>query len=447
MSYQADSSDRNTRLHFMRIDGQCSKLLQEGWKLIKPHLPHILDGFYRHATSVPALAALVGSKTPHLKDAQAAHWERLFSGRFDDAYMRSVYEIGMVHCRIGLEPRWYIGGYNFVMGEVMDIAVKANRWNTEHLSKLLVAMNSAIMLDMDIAISTYQIAMLEEREKRHELRMGAITTFDAEVKQILSTFASSAETMQRTTQTLSDSTDEVTRRTAAVAAASEEASVNVQTVASATEELASSINEINRQVGISTDITGQAVTQANSTNVTVQSLSEAAQKVGDVVALINDIAAQTNLLALNATIEAARAGDAGKGFAVVANEVKSLANQTSRATEEIAQQVSAIQNATNQSVSAIKDIAETIARVNDIAATISATVDEGRAAAQEIAKNIAEASSGTQEVTRNIISINQTVDQVHNVSTDVQKASDTVASQSHYLQEQLSAFFSRILIK
>ena len=447
MSYQSSDNDRNVRLQFMRIDGQTGAVLQECWKMVKPHLPNILDGFYRHAAAVPALAALVGNQIPRLKDAQAVHWERLFNGRFDETYMRSVHEIGMAHCRIGLEPRWYIGGYNFVMMELLSIAISTHRKNPALLNKMLAAMTSAIMLDMDIALSTYQSSVLEERQRRQNERMEAIASFDAEASQILDSFGSSAEAMQHNALTLLDTTGTVTDRAAAVAAASEEASVSVQTVASATEQLAASINEINRQVGISTDITGQAVAQANNTNVTVQSLSEAAQKVGDVVALINDIAAQTNLLALNATIEAARAGDAGKGFAVVANEVKSLANQTSRATEEIAQQVSAIQNATNQSVSAIKEIAETISRVNDIAATISATVDDGRAAAQEIARNVAEASTGTQEVTRNIIGINQTMDQVHTVSSDVKAASDSVVSKSNHLKSEMHAFFMRIQAK
>ena len=442
----SSDNDRAVRMKFMRIDGQTGKLLQEFWKVAQPELPRILDGFYHHLVSVPALEKLVGTQVPRLKDAQSKHWARLFNGRFDDEYMRGVHEIGMVHCRIGLEPRWYIGGYNFVMAELAAVAVKTFRWKTDHLAKVLQAVNSAIMLDMDIAISTYEEAVMLERQKRHDVTIAAISTFDAEMKQAMNAFGDSASLMQRTAQTLSNTTEEVTQRTTAVAAASEQASVNVQTVASATEELASSISEINRQVTTSTEITGQAVEQANRTNITVQSLSEAAQKVGDVVALINDIASQTNLLALNATIEAARAGEAGKGFAVVANEVKSLANQTSRATEEIAQQVAAIQNATNMSVVAIKEIAETIGKVNEIAATISATVDEGRAAAQEIAKNIAEASMGTQEVSSNIITVNTAVDRIHDVSTEVLTASDSMISQSNRLQEQVKAFFARIQV-
>jgi methyl-accepting chemotaxis protein len=185
----------------------------------------------------------------------------------------------------------------------------------------------------------------------------------------------------------------------AVAAAAEQASANVATVATAAEQLSASISEIARQVTQSSSISGQAVGEAERTNALVLSLAEAAGRIGEVVTLINDIAGQTNLLALNATIEAARAGDAGKGFAVVANEVKTLANQTAKATDEISTQIGTVQTRTREAVDAIRNIGGTIGRINDIAAAIAAAVEQQGAATAEIARNVQQAASGTHEVT------------------------------------------------
>jgi len=436
--------ERETRLRFMRISRESSALLREFWAEVQPALPTILEGFYRHVTSEPNLARMVGSDIPRLMKAQGSHWARLFDGSFDDTYMQGVRTIGLIHNKIGLEPRWYIGGYNFVLGELAKLAVKANRWKPGKLSAVLVAVNSAVMLDMDIAISVYQEAMLADRQRAQDKIAEAIKAFDVEMQQALGAFSTSATQMQGTAHTLAKTADEVTKRSSAVAAASEQASVNVQTVASATEELSSSVVEISRQVAESTRITGQAVAQANQTNTTVQGLAEAAQKIGDVVKLINDIASQTNLLALNATIEAARAGDAGKGFAVVAGEVKHLAGQTAKATDEISTQIAAIQDATKQAVVAIQGIAKTITTVNEIATTISSAVEEQGAATQEIARNVNEASQGTQEVSTNIAKVVQSIDEAGAVANDVLVAAEKMSSQSDRLRGQVEGFFASI---
>ena len=187
-----------------------------------------------------------------------------------------------------------------------------------------------------------------------------------------------------------------------VAAASEEASSNVQSVASATEEMTSSVSEIARQVQEFEQDRGEAVAQAEKTDARITELSQAASRIGDVVKLITAIAEQTNLLALNATIEAARAGEAGRGFAVVASEVKQLASQTAKATDEIGTQIAGMQTATQESVAAIKEIGGTIGRISEIASTIAAAVEEQSATTQEISRNVHGASKGTTEVARNI---------------------------------------------
>ena len=219
--------------------------------------------------------------------------------------------------------------------------------------------------------------------------------FQAAVGGIVETVSSASTELEAAAGTLTKTAEVTQQLSGAVAAASEQASANVQSVASATEEMTSSVNEISRQVQESSRIAGEAVKQAQQTDARINELSKAAGRIGDVVKLITAIAEQTNLLALNATIEAARAGEAGRGFAVVASEVKPLASQTAKATDEIGTQIAGMQTATQDSVAAIKEIGGTIGRISEIAATIAAAVEEQGAATQEIARNVGEAAKGT----------------------------------------------------
>jgi methyl-accepting chemotaxis protein len=437
------AADREARMRFMEVSEVTSGALRDFWKVLEPQLPAILDDFYAHLCAEPQLANLIGVQTPRLKQAQGTHWARLFAGTFDDGYMQSVRTVGLTHNRIGLEPRWYIGGYKFVMNRLVEVAVKKYRWNPTRLAHALSAINTAICLDMDLAISTYQEAMVEERAVRQRTLETAIGDFDVAVNEIIKSVASAATELQASAQSMSVTAEQTSSKTTTVAAASEEASANVQTVASASEELSSSIAEIGRQASMSTKIAGQAVQEAHRTDGKVQGLADAAQKIGDVVTLINDIAAQTNLLALNATIEAARAGEAGKGFAVVASEVKSLANQTAKATEEIAEQIKAMQGATQESVDAIKSIEQTITEMNQIATSIAAAVDEQDAATNEIARNVQEAARGTQDVSSNIVMVAEAAAETGSAAAQISGSSDILARQAETLRQQVDTFLNR----
>ena len=277
-----------------------------------------------------------------------------------------------------------------------------------------------------------------------ELVTGQVNFAD-EVKNVIETVSSASTELQTSAQAMSSTAEETNRQSAAVAAAAEQASTNVQTVASAAEELSASLSEVGRQVTESATIASNAVDDARATNEKVQGLADAAKKIGEVVNLINDIASQTNLLALNATIEAARAGDAGKGFAVVASEVKSLASQTAKATEDIAGQVGAIQEATNQAVAAIQGIDQTIVQISDIATTIAASVEQQNTATKEIAENVQQAASGTREVTTNISGVSQAAIETGQASTQVLGAASELSQQSEKLREQVATFMSEVL--
>ena len=257
------------------------------------------------------------------------------------------------------------------------------------------------------------------------------------VKEISGIVAAASTEMQATAETMAGAAAEATRQSASVAQAAQAASMNVQTVASAGEELSASINEIARQVTESTAITQQAVAETDRTGVAIQTLAEAAKKIGNVVTLINNIAGQTKLLALNATIEAARAGDAGKGFAVVASEVKSLSDQTAKATHEISSQVSAMQEATETSVHAIGGIADTIRKVAEIASAIASAVEEQSAATREISANVAEAAAGTEEVSANIVGVSAAAAQTNDASAQLLTASSELAQQGVALSVEM----------
>ena len=434
--------DRQARLSFAGISAETTQVLSEFWHIAKPQLPTILDGFYRHVATVPDLARRLGTDVVRLKSAQGSHWERLFSGRFDDEYFDSVRHIGLVHNRIGLEPRWYIGGYNFVLSALTDLAIRTYRLRPGKAQAAIRAANAAVMLDMDVAISVYQDSLLTDRAARGVRVDALLQVFEGKAADMVAHVAAAASQLQATAQTMAGIGQAANRQTSDMATAAEQASGNVQTVAASAEQLSASVNEISRQVAQSAKIAGRAVEDADRTNDTVRRLAEAAQRIGAVVNLISQIAGQTNLLALNATIEAARAGDAGKGFAVVAAEVKNLAAQTAKATDEIGDQVGRIQASVREAVSSIQAIGATIGEMHEIATAIAVAVEEQGAATQEIARSVQEAAQGTQAVASNIDGISQSVAQTNGVAEEVLGAATGLTDQSNLLNAEVRRFVS-----
>lgn len=282
-----------------------------------------------------------------------------------------------------------------------------------------------------------------DAERKQEMIVLA-DSFESGVGSVISGVFKAADDLQDAAGKMSSSADRASQQTTAVAAASEEASANVQTVATAAEELSVSIQEISRRVAESAEIANTAVKEVEQTNEEVQGLATAAEKIGEVVNLINDIASQTNLLALNATIEAARAGEAGKGFAVVATEVKSLADQTARATDEIGAQINEIQSATGTAVSAIDGIGTTIRKVNEIASSITAGVEEQGASTQEIASSIQQAAAGTQDVSSNIAGVTEAANETGAASNQVLSAADELTGQAKALRCEVDSFLEKV---
>ena len=268
--------------------------------------------------------------------------------------------------------------------------------------------------------------------------------FEAAVGAIVSNVSASAVQLEQAAGTLTRTAETTQNLSSRVAGASEEASSNMQSVATATEELSASVDEIGRRVRESNKIAEAAVLQAEQTDGRIGKLSRAAQQIGDVVKLITAIAEQTNLLALNATIESARAGEAGRGFAVVASEVKSLAGQTAKATDEISSHISGMQDATQESVAAIKEIGGTIAQISNIASSIASAVEQQSSATQEIARSVQTVAQGTQEAAANIMQVNRGATETGSASEEVLNSAKSLSTESTRLREELDRFMANI---
>ncbi len=268
--------------------------------------------------------------------------------------------------------------------------------------------------------------------------------FEATVGSIVSNVSASAGHLEHAAHTLTRTAESTQSLSSQVAGASEQTSGNIDSVATATEELSASVGEIGRQVSKSNRIAGAAVAQANATDERIGKLSRAAQQIGDVVKLITAVAEQTNLLALNATIEAARAGEAGRGFAVVASEVKSLASQTAKATDEISTHIAGMQDATRESVTAIKEIGSTITQISNIASSIASAVEEQGAATQEIARSVQTVALGTRDAAENIIRVNQGANETGAASEQVLSSAKSLSAESTRLRDELYRFMASI---
>jgi len=312
------------------------------------------------------------------------------------------------------------------------------------------AMARALQVFQNNAREVERLKIEQERQKaeaeaeKHRAIHALADLFEARVSEVVQQVGAGAHQVRSNAEGMLQRAKATNEQATAVATASQQAGMSVQTAAAATEEMSSSIVEIGGQVRRSFDMVRGAVRAVDETNGHVVGLSEAAGRIGEIVGLINSIAAQTNLLALNATIEAARAGEAGKGFAVVASEVKNLANQTAKATEDISAQIATMQQVTNSAVSAIKGVGDTVVSIDQIVGTIAASMEQQAAATQEIARNVQEAAVGTGEVSQNIASVSHTAGETGSAAAEVLHAAELLDRQAVTLNNEVKQFIGRL---
>jgi methyl-accepting chemotaxis protein len=437
------------RLSFHQIDAETVAALREARQMVEAIMPGALDRFYQHLVRFPETASMFGGHAHmmHAKQMQVKHWSVIMSGDFDSTYEASVRRIGEVHNRLGLEPRWYIGGYNVLIADVLKTIASQlrgglfNRKAEDRANRIQRAIVKAAMLDMDLAISVYAEA---GRRERHATLTKLAGDFEAAVGGVVDVVASAATDLRNAAQGLQGATAQTSSQAEAATQSSGQATSNVNAVAAAAEELTSSISEISRRVNDSAATAAKAAQGADDAGRTINRLSESAQKIGAIVDLITNIASQTNLLALNATIEAARAGEAGRGFAVVAAEVKDLAEQTAKATAEIASQIDDIQKSTSESVTTIGDVTAVIKSMSEISTAIAAAVEQQNAATGEISRSAQLAYAGTNDVSRNIVEVTKAAAGAGSTSAQVLSAAGDLSHQSELLRSEVAKFLETV---
>jgi methyl-accepting chemotaxis protein len=432
------------RLANYTLDDRARVLLREIAPLVDARLGIALDQVIAGAVNLPKVAAIYAKHSADIKRIEVAQFRAMLQSDFGEHYLECCRKTVEEETALGFEGRARINAGAAVLRVAIAALAERHRFSPSALAERTRVLSQAIFFDIANTSTIFLQRVEQATSVRRKEIDAAIGEFDGAIGGVIEAIKEASGVLTDTASTMREVTEDTQRRMQSASAASEETTEGVNQTVAATEELSGSIQEIGRQTARSLEMARSAVADTERTNKTIQSLDDAAERIGSVVGLISKIAAQTNLLALNATIEAARAGEAGKGFAVVAAEVKALANQTSKATSEISAQVAAIQEATKGAVSEIASIAHSIHALTAVSTSVASAVDEQAATTREIANSIQNAAGHTAHASQEIHSVEQAANRTVTAVGEITGWTTRLSARAQDLETKVAQFFNRV---
>jgi len=438
------SPELAARLANYNIDDRARAVLRELAPVLEPHLGTAIDEVITGAARLQQVAEIYKKHSDEFRRIEIGQFQEMLRADFGAQYMDCCRNTIDQESVLGFEGRARMNSAAAVLRTSVAVLRRRHRWSSAGLADRIDVLSQAIFFDLATTSTFFLQRVRNAASARRQVIDEAIGEFDGAIGGVIDALKEATGSLTATSSTVQRVTEDTLRRMASASIASAETSQSVDLTVAATEELSTSIQEIGQQAERGMEMARSAVDDTERTNKTMRSLDEAAERIGSVVGLISKIAAQTNLLALNATIEAARAGEAGKGFAVVAAEVKALANQTSRATDEISQQVAAIQEATKGAVKEIGSIGRTIHELTSVSTSIAAAVDEQGATTREIASSIQTAAGNTARASDEIKSVEQAASQAAAAIGEIGGWTERLSARAQDLEAKVASFFNRV---
>jgi methyl-accepting chemotaxis protein len=432
------------RLAMHRIDGRTRSTLAETWPLLAPHLERTIDAVVVAIAGLPGIGHVVAQNKETIKRLEVAHLQALLGGKLDRTYAESCRQTVEKEAELGLDARIRSTTGSFVVQMSIEVLSRKHRFAPARMGERGKTVAQVISFDVSNAMTLHRQAAERAALARRGAIDAAIADFDAAIGAVIEAIKEASASLTMTGETLKQVADDTLSRMALASSASHETAQRMDATVTATEELSGSIQEIGQQATNGLGMAQSAVADTERTQTVIGSLNDAAERIGSVVGTISAIAAQTNLLALNATIEAARAGEAGKGFAVVAAEVKTLANQTSRATGDISQQVTAIQESTKRSVDEISSIARAIGKLTTVSTSIASAVQQQSMTTRGIAESIHDAAGHTARASVEINSVDEAVTRSVAAVGDITTWTARLSARADDLETKVATFFTRV---